>query len=72
VADAAVARGEEIAWDVQQPKAKKASKRKSTAKKTSSATRKRCVVRYKAGKRVKRCVVLKKSSKRTARTSRSS
>ena len=65
VADAA-ASGEEIAWDVQEPKAKKASKRKSTKK-----ARKRCVVRYKAGKRVKRCVVLKKSTKRTVRTSRS-
>jgi hypothetical protein len=66
VADAAAASGEEIAWDVQEPKAKKASKRKSTKK-----SRRRCVVKYKAGKRVKRCVVLKKSSTRAARTSRS-
>ena len=68
VADAAAATGEEIAWDVRESKAKKASKKRKIAKKT----RKRCVVRYKAGKRVKRCVVLKKSSKRTVRTSRRS
>jgi hypothetical protein len=69
---ASAGQDEGVAWNVSEPKASK--KRKSTARKATSgrksAKRKRCVVRFKAGKRVRRCVTLKhKSSRKTRKAS---
>lgn len=57
-ADQQSADDDPIAWSVSEPKARKKKSAKKT--RTSSAKRKRCVVRMKAGKRVRRCVTLKK------------
>jgi hypothetical protein len=57
--------GDPVAWSVSEARKKKSAKK---ATKRKSTRRKRCVVRFKGGKRVKRCVVLKKHTTRKART----
>ena len=58
--------GDPVAWSVTESTARTKKSTKRPSKK--STRRKRCVVRFKAGKRVKRCVALKKHAKRKART----
>jgi hypothetical protein len=67
VADSAATEGDgdPIAWSVSEPKARPKQPRAKQAR--TKASRRRCVVRFKAGKRTKRCVVLKKRSSRKAR-----
>ena len=60
----AEADGDPIAWSVSQPKARA---KKSSKKARTKASRRRCVVRLKAGKRTKRCIVLRKHTSRKAR-----